>query len=82
MKRIILIFVFGLPISILIFLVADSIMGSVMGGIATTKGFPIPYYRDVWTTPQVDYYIPLIKYIDIALIYTAITFVGLKLSKK
>ena len=82
MKKIILISFLTIPLSVLIVLIADVIMVSTMGGIATIKGFPIPYYRDVWSTPQIDYYIPIMKFVDIGLIYTLTTFIGFKLFKK
>lgn len=82
MKKFIVVSFITLPVSILVFLIMDAIMISIMGGIATIKGFPIPYYRNLWSTPQIDYYFPLIKFVDIGLVYTLITFIGLKLVKK
>ena len=46
-----------------------------MGGIATTRGFPIPYYRDVWSTPGIDFDQPLIAVLDVLIIYLGITFI-------
>jgi len=71
-----------IPFSILLFLFMDLLMSSVFGGYATTKGFPVPYYRDVWTTPNIDYSLPVVKYIDIFLIYIISTFIVLKSFRK
>jgi hypothetical protein len=70
---------FTLPASIIIFLAANSFMGIIMGGIATTKGFPIPYYRDVWSTPGIDFNQPLVVLLDVLIIYLFITFVAYNL---
>jgi hypothetical protein len=56
-------------------------MGGIIGGIATTKGFPIPYYYDKYITPGVDVYNPIIMYLDIALIYTIMTLIVSKIVK-
>jgi len=54
-------------------------MGLIMGGIATTLGFPIPYYRDVWRTPGIDFYQPIIIVLDVLLIYLFVTFIAYNL---
>lgn len=82
MKRILKISLLTLPFAILVVLVMDLFMQSIIGGFATIKGFPIPYYRDVWTTPDIDYSLPIVKYIDICLIYIISTFITLKLFNK
>lgn len=64
---------FTLPASIIIFLIIDYFMGFMMGGYATVSGFPIPYYRDVWATPEIDFNHSSIAIIDILIIYLFIT---------
>ena len=50
-----------------------------MGGLATMRGFPIPYYQDVWDTPEVDFNQPIIVVLDVLIIYLPITFIAYKL---
>ena len=73
MKKILYISCITLPASILFFTVMDTVMGSIAGGFSTVKGFPIPYYRDVWSTPWTDFHVELLKYVDIGLIYIVST---------
>ena len=66
---------FTLPISIVIFLIVDYFMGFIMGGFASVRGFPIPFYRDVWNTPEIDFNQPIIAILDVLIIYLFTTFI-------
>lgn len=64
---------YTLPISLLIFFINDALMGFILGGLGTTRGFPIPYYRDIWATPHVEFNQPGIIIIDVLIFYIVIT---------
>jgi hypothetical protein len=73
----------SIPLAIVVFYVINFIMGSIIGGISTTLGFPIPYYHDVYETPNIEYYIPIIKIVDILIFYIIITLITyLKINKQ
>lgn len=82
MKRILKVSVITLPVSVLFVLFMDLLMRSIFGGLVGTQGFPIPYYRDLLTTPEIEYSIPQIKYLDIGLVYIVLTYIGVKLFKE
>jgi len=70
---------FTLPISIIIFLIVNYFMGFIMGGFTTVRGFPIPFYRDVWNTPVIDFNQPIIAIVDVLIIYLFTTFIAYNL---
>jgi len=73
LKRIAKISVLTLPLAIILFLFFDLMQSSIMGGIATVQGFPISYYYDVWSTPNVEWDYPPIILVDILIIYSILT---------
>jgi hypothetical protein len=60
-------------------------MASIMGGLGVTIGFPIPFYisrrQDINSTPWI-FDAPLLKYVNIVLIYLFSTFVVSQVWKK
>ncbi|HLN18723.1 MAG TPA: hypothetical protein VK255_00970 [Patescibacteria group bacterium] len=72
-KKLLKISLVTLPLSIIIFLVLNYLMSFIAGGLATSSGFPIPYYRDVYETPEVDFYQPWIIILDVIIIFIPVT---------
>jgi hypothetical protein len=61
--------IISIPLSLTAFYFIDNLMGFTVGGLSTTVGFPIPYYHNVFETPEIEYYNPVIKFVDIFIFY-------------
>jgi len=66
-----------LSTSILFFLFITTIERYIVGGLATSWGFPFTVYYDYYFSPGVEFYNPLIILVDILLIYSIFTIMGL-----
>jgi len=82
MKKLLKLSLLTIPISIITFLIIDYFMSFVMGGFATVRGFPIPFYRNVWNTPEIDFNQPIIAIVDVLIIFLFTTFLALVLLKQ
>jgi hypothetical protein len=74
-KKLLKLSLYTLPVSIFIFFVMDWLISSIAGGLGSMRGFPIPYYRDIWETPNIEFNQPGIIAIDVLIIYALITLV-------
>jgi hypothetical protein len=71
-----------LPLAFILSVVTDQIFKSILGGMSTTIGFPIPYYYDYYQTSGVEYFQPMVKYVDIVLVYIFLTIIAILLQNK
>lgn len=63
-------------IALLIVQFVEEFQGMLMGGISTVRGFPIPYYVDLWATPGIEKYEPWLKYFNILILYLLLAIIG------
>lgn len=66
----------ALPVSLILFLFLDFIFGNIIGGISTSLGFPITYYRCVFM-PELargvpSFFDPLMLVVDIVILFLAV----------
>ena len=73
--------IFTVPAAILFTLCIDAFMGTILGGLATRIGFPITYYHDVYKTPEIDYDVPLLRYVNVLIVYIGLTIVSWTFTK-
>lgn len=66
----------ALPVSLVLFLFLDFIFGNIIGGISTSLGFPITYYRCVFM-PELargvsSFFDPLMLVVDVVILFLAV----------
>jgi hypothetical protein len=76
-KNILKIVLITMPLSILFFLFVYIIEINVSGGLADAWGFPFLVYYNLYSSPGVEFYNPLVILVDIFLIYLVFTIIGL-----
>lgn len=75
MRRFIAISLVSLVFAFGIVFVIDLLMGTVMGGLGTYVGFPIPYFIDRWSSPGIELDRPELKFANVLIFDTLITLI-------